>query len=141
MADLLDEVVLKLISSTIRFFQLVLTLVILGCTAQFIADLSEYDVAIPDGHVAVTAIAGIATIWSLVALLFTFCAGRIMLEIETLFDIVCVALSIAQTVLLREDALSSVTDFAHRYAGAVLAGFVPNRSLVRSSFAVAIVNM
>lgn len=141
MADTLNEAFLKLTSLTIRFGQLTFSLVIVGLVSQFLTGLSDRDLAVPATHVAVTAISGVATAWSVVALLLTCCAGKIMLEIETTLDAICVLMSIAQTAMLSQDALCSIKAFARRYADAIDIGFWPDRGLLRASFGIAIVNM
>ncbi|KAK5662376.1 hypothetical protein OQA88_8286 [Cercophora sp. LCS_1] len=140
MADALNEAFLKLTSLTIRFGQLTFSLVIIGLMSQFLTGLCDRDLALPATHVAVTAISGVATAWSLVALLLTCCAGKIMLEIETTLDAVCVLMSIAQAAMLSQDALCSVRGFAQRYADAIHVGFLPDKDLLRASFGIAIVN-
>ncbi|KAK1757025.1 hypothetical protein QBC47DRAFT_459688 [Echria macrotheca] len=141
MADLLDEAVLKLISLTIRLGQLAFSLAIVGCTSQFATDLSDRGLDVPQGPVASAAMSGVAALWSALAMLVTLCAGRIMLEIETTMDVICMAMSVAEAALLSQDTLSSLKEFADRYAQAIAAGFMPSRGLIRASFAIAIVNV
>lgn len=142
MADLLDEAVLKLVSLTLRFVQFALSIVIVSCIGEFIANLSDENLAVPDSHAAVVAISGVTAAWSAVALLTTCCAGKIMLEIETTLDLICTLLSIAEAVLLRDDVLSSAAEFAAHYGLPAMNSILwNNRSLARTSFAVVIVNM
>ncbi|KAK4445055.1 hypothetical protein QBC34DRAFT_413789 [Podospora aff. communis PSN243] len=141
MFDLLDEAVLKFISLTIRFAQFVLSLVIVGCISQFLTSLSDLDLALPQTHVAVLAISCVAALWSLVALLLTCCAGRIMLELETTLDVICAGMSIAQAAMLSKDAMCTTRTFVQTYVEAWKMGALPSRGLVKVCFGVAIVDV
>jgi hypothetical protein len=141
MFDLIDEAVLKLIGLTIRFAQLTLSLVIVGCISQFLPFLSYLDLELPQTYVAVLAISCVATPWSLVALLLTCCAGIIMLELETTLDVVCAGLSIAQAAVLSKDATCTTRAFAETYVEAWKVGGLPSRSLIKVCFGVAVVNV
>ena len=55
MADIVDEAVLKLISLAIRFGQLAFSLSIVGCASQFVSDLADRGLDVPQGHIAVAA--------------------------------------------------------------------------------------
>jgi len=144
MADLLNEALLKLISLILRAFQFTLSLVIIGCMSQFLTTLSDHDQALPPTHVAVLAISGVATVWSFVGLLLTCCAGKIMLELETTLDVLCVGMSIAQAAMLSKDATCTRMGFIETYllwTGEMWIGYLPDRRLVKACFGCAIVEM
>lgn len=141
MSDLFNEAVLKLTSLAIRLCQLAFSLSIVGCISQFLTTLSDRGVSVPESHVAVAAMSGITALWSAIAMLVTLCAGKIMLEVETTMDVLCVGMSIAEAALLDQDALCSIRDFIDRYRLAALAGALPSRGLARACFAIAIVNV
>ncbi|KAK0654810.1 hypothetical protein B0T16DRAFT_450568 [Cercophora newfieldiana] len=144
MADLLNEALLKLISLTFRFFQLTLSLVIIGCMSQFLTTLSDHDLALPATHVAVLAISGVGAVWSLVALLLTCCAGKIMLEIEATMDVICMGMSIAQAAVLSKEATCTRWAFMQAYmfwVDDMWVGYLPDRKLIKASFGCAIVNV
>ena len=149
-ADLLNEALLKLVSLALRLFQLVLSTVVMGCASQFLATLSDHDLALPASHVAVLAISGVGAAWSLVALLLTCCAGKIMLEMETALDLACVGLSIAQAALLSREATCTRLSFVETYmswvtveggGGGAWVGYLPDRRLIKACFGCAIVNV
>jgi len=146
MADFLNEALLKLNSLFLRLIQLALSLVIIGCMSQFLSDLSnsDYDLSLPQTHVAVLAISGVNSVWSLIALLLTCCAGKIMLELETTLDLVCVGMSVAQAAMLSKDATSTKRAFLEAYAvwtGNMWVGYLPDRRLVKACFGCAIVDV
>ena len=142
--DFLNEALLKLISLTLRLAQATLSLVIIGCISQFLTSLSDHDLALPPTHVAVLTISGVALVWTLVALLLTCCAGRIMLELETALDVVCMGLSIAQAAMLGKEATCTRWVFMSAYMWWVdeeWVGYLPDRRLVKACFGCAVVNV
>ena len=146
MADILDEAFLKLISLTIRFVQLALSLTVMGGMIQGITDISNMNSSIPERFVAVASISAINAIWSGIALLLTCCAGKIMLEIETALDLTSVIICLAEPFLLRKDALTTTTAFVAKYSKharqhADRSGLRNAQGLVRMSFIVSIVLM
>jgi membrane-associated HD superfamily phosphohydrolase len=134
-----DEVALKSVSLIIRFFQLAWSLVVLSCTAQFVADISNAALSIPQVYTAVIAIAGMTATWSIIAMLLTCIAGSILLGIETSLDTLCMLLSIAETVLLSDGALASWSSFSTQYPGVSNLGY--DQSLLRVSFIFAIIQI
>lgn len=147
MADVIDEALLKSVSLGLRFFQIALSLVVVGGIGQFITDISNGDLSVPGGYVAVVAISSTTAMWSGIALILTCCAGKIMLGIETSLDLLCVLLSIAESVLLGRDALSSESDFAFQYSQSMSMSMMGvadpsnDQSLVRMAFVIAIILM
>ncbi|KAK0737996.1 hypothetical protein B0T18DRAFT_420994 [Schizothecium vesticola] len=142
MADHLNEALLKLISLFLRIIQFTLSLVIVGCMSQFLSTLSEHDSALPQTHVAVLAISCVGAVWSLVALLLTCCAGKIILELETTLDLLCVGMSIAQAAMLSKEASCTRTSFWETYMvwnGEMWTGYLPDRRLVKTCFGCAVV--
>jgi len=144
-AGMVDEAILKLISLVLRFFQLGLSLAIVGSMSQFVSDVSNWNSTVPDIYIAVIAMAAVAATWSGVAWLLTMCAGSLLLEIETALDLVCASLSIAEAALLSRDARSSGRAFAlhlQEMMGTVAAANLSyDQSLARASFVLAIISM
>ena len=141
MLDILDEALLKLISLGIRFLQLVCSIVVVAGTAQSITKRSDMDLNIPRGYVATASMSGIAAFWSSIALLLTCCAGSILLSIETLMDMLSVGFSIAEAVLLSNDALDSPARYSQLYGLSRRTSPDASQRLVRACFAFAIIQV
>ncbi|KAH8882533.1 hypothetical protein GQ53DRAFT_753580, partial [Thozetella sp. PMI_491] len=135
MLDFIDEAILKLICFALRFFQFALSLIIIGGIGQAISNFYDTSWSIPGSYVAVTAMASMTAVWSGLAILFTCCAGQILLGVEVGLDVLSMAFSITETALLSKDALDS----NNNWMGSSMPMSGPNtHSLARMSFIVAI---
>jgi hypothetical protein len=139
MFDVINETSLKLISLLIRFFQFTLSIVILGGLSQVINNFANADLNVPDKYVAVTAVSGITTAWSGIALLLICCAGSIPLGIETSLDVISTVLYIITCALGSSSGLAS--HYMPMYNNMTPRGSTNSQGLVQMAFIMSIVLM
>ena len=112
---MLNEVLLKTFSLFVRLLLIFNSLFIVGAIGQFLSDVSGIDSPIPRAYVAVEAIACATVLWSAFTLLFTCCAGSIILQVDIFSDILFAGAFIACIALLNADGVSTCPDFHEKY--------------------------
>jgi hypothetical protein len=136
---MLDEVLLKTFSLFLRLVHIINSLVIVGVVGQFLSDVSGTEDPVPQAYVAVEAIACAAVLWSAFTLLFTCCAGSIILQVDIFFDILFAAAFIACIALLNSDAMGSCLQFREKYLPHW--DLLRDCKLIKAGYAFSIINL
>lgn len=146
-ADVIDERILKVFFSIVRFIQLFLSIFVLGVGGQFLNDISNTDLAIPGDYVAIETISAVTAVWTLATLVIALWGGMEFFAVTAHVDFLVGLAWIAVIVLFHDDGTTKCRSFGNKYfwddASSNYSGvnYIHSCHMIRTAFAMAIVNL
>ncbi|EXJ87080.1 hypothetical protein A1O3_04038 [Capronia epimyces CBS 606.96] len=139
----LDEVFLRLSLISLRIFQLVISIPIIGFVAAIIGGLSNADVGVPSKASAAIAIACVSTVYTGLTVLPIFFEGPLYFTVMALLDAGMVAAWSSLIGVWDHDGTGTCTALESKYFGdlARRSYFRTDCRLVKAMFAFMIINL
>lgn len=139
----LDETFLRLSLVSLRIFQLIISIPIIGFVAAIISGLSNADVDVPSKASAVIAIACVSTVYTGVTVLPVFFEGPLFFTMITLLDAGFVGAWSSLIGAWDSDGTGTCTAFRVKYFGDLprRSYFLTDCRLVKAMFAFMIINL
>jgi len=145
--DIINERILKVSFSIIRFIQFFSSVFVLSVGGQFLNDISNTDLDIPGDYVAIETISAVSAAWTLCTLVIALWGGMTFFAFTSHVDFFVGLAWIAVVVLFHSDGTTKCSSFGNKYfwdqATSSYSGinYVHDCHMIRAAFVLAILNL